>query len=118
VPKASANKSRQLRKSTESPGDPIAADGAIALAAVADMEAACDLVEALRDALERQVPVVIDATAVEDMSTPYAQALVSAATSFAAANVTMVFRQPSDAFVATFNRIGLYAAMMQWSFVE
>jgi anti-anti-sigma regulatory factor len=118
VPKASAHKSRQTRKSAESPGDPNATDGAIALAAVADMEAACDLVEALRDALEQQVPVVIDATAVEDMSTPYAQALVSAATSFAAANVTMVFRQPSDAFIAAFNRTGLYAAMMQWSFVE
>jgi len=23
-----------------------------------------------------------------------------------------------DAFIAAFNRIGLYAAMMQWSFVE
>jgi len=118
VPKAAAHKSRKLRKPDESPGDHIAADGAVALAAAADMEAACELAEALRGALERQMPVVIDATAVEDMSTPCAQALVSAATSFAAANVTLVFRQPSDAFIAAFNRIGLYAAMMQWSFVE
>jgi chemotaxis protein CheX len=118
MPKASGDKSRKPHKSAESPGDPAATDGAIALAAVADMEAARELVESLRVALEQQVPVVIDATAVEEMSTPCAQALVSAATSFAAANVTMVFRQPSDAFVAAFNRIGLYAAMMQWSFVE
>ena len=115
VPKASDRKSR---KSAESPGDHIAADGAIALVAVADIATARELTETLRGALERQVSVVIDAAAVEDMSTPCAQALLSAATSFAAANVTLVFRQPSDAFVAAFSRIGLYAAMMQWSFVE
>lgn len=116
--KGSGRKARKARKSAESQGGSGAVDGAIALAAVADMEAACELADALRDALERQVPVVIDATAVEDMSTPCAQALVSAATSFAAANVAFVFRQPSDAFIAAFNRIGLYAAMMRWSFVE
>ena len=82
------------------------------------MAVARDVTEALRDALDRQTPVVIDAAGVEELSTPCAQALASAATSFASANVALAFRQPSDAFVAAFNRIGLFAAMMQWTFVE
>jgi anti-anti-sigma regulatory factor len=115
VPKGSG---RKAHKSVESEGDRSAADGAVVLAAVADMAAARDVTEALRSALERQAPVVIDAAAVEEMSTPCAQALASAAASFAGANVALAFRQPSDAFIAAFSRIGLYAAMMQWSFVE
>ncbi len=109
---------RKARKTAESQGDSVAVEGAIVLAAVADMAIARDVTEALRGALERQAPVVIDAAAVEELSTPCAQALVSAARSFAEANVALAFRQPSDAFIAAFNRIGLYAAMMQWTFVE
>ena len=115
MPKGSG---RKAHKSVESEGDRSAADGAIVLAAVADMAAARDVTEALLSALERQAPVVIDAAAVEEMSTPCAQALASAAASFAGANVALAFRRPSDAFIVAFSRIGLYAAMMQWSFVE
>jgi chemotaxis protein CheX len=93
-------------------------DGTIVLAPVADVAVACDVTEALRDALERQAPVVIDAAAVEDLSTPCAQVLAAAAASFSDANVSLSFRHPSDAFIAAINRIGLYAAMMRWSFVE
>ena len=118
MPKGPGRKSRKSGDSAESREDSIAVDGVIALAAVADMAVACDVTEALREALDRQMPVVIDAAAVEDLSTPCAQALASAAASFAGANVALAFRQPSDAFIAAFNRIGLYAAMMQWSFVE
>jgi len=82
------------------------------------MAVACDLTMALRDALARQAPVVVDAAAVEDLSTPCAQALASAAASFAEANVALTFRRPSDAFISALNRIGLYAAMMRWSFVD
>ena len=88
------------------------------LAPVADMTVACDVVEALRDALDQRMPVVVDAAAVEDLSTPCAQALAAAAASFSEASVALAFRRPSEAFVAAFNRIGLYAAMMRWSFVE
>ncbi len=116
--KVSGGKSRKSRNSTESQEDHIATDGAIVLAAVADMAAARDVTEALRGALDRQAPVVVDAAAVEELSTPCAQALASAAASFAGANVALAFRQPSDAFITAFNRIGLYAAMMRWSFVE
>lgn len=93
-------------------------DGAIALAPLADVAIACDVTNALREALERQSPVVIDAAAVEDLSTPCAQALAAAAASFSDANVSLSFRSPSDAFIAAINRTGLYAAMMRWSFVE
>jgi anti-anti-sigma regulatory factor len=88
------------------------------LAPFADVTVACAVTEALRAALERQAPVVVDAGAVEDLSTPCAQALAVAAASFSDANVSLSFRQPSDAFIAAINRIGLYAAMMRWSFVE
>jgi chemotaxis protein CheX len=115
VPKGSG---RKAHKSVESQGDRLAADGIVVLSAVADMAVARDVAEALRGALERQAPVVIDAAVVEEMSTPCAQVLASAAASFAGANVALAFRQPSDAFIAAFSRIGLYAAMMQWSFVE
>lgn len=118
MPKGSGRKSRKSGDSDESRDDLIAVDGVIALAAVADMSVAREVTEALRDALDRQVPVVIDAAAVDELSTPCAQALASAAASFAGANVALAFRQPSDAFIAAFNRIGLYAAMMQWKFVE
>ena len=116
--KGSGGKSRKSDNFTESQEDSIAAGGAIALAAVADMAAARDVTEALRSALERQAPVVVDAAAVEELSTPCAQALAAAAASFAGANIALAFRQPSDAFIAAFSRIGLYAAMMRWSFVE
>jgi anti-anti-sigma regulatory factor len=109
---------RKSRKSIEARGDRIAVDGTVVLAAVADMAVARDVTEALRSALERRAPVVIDAAAVEDVSTPCAQALAAAAASFAGANVALAFRRPSDAFIAAFSRVGLYAAMMQWSFVE
>ena len=118
VRKGSGGKSRKSGNSTESQEDSIAAGGAIALAAVADMAAARDVTAALREALERQAPVVVDAAAVEELSTPCAQALAAAAASFAGANIALAFRQPSDAFIAAFSRIGLYAAMMRWSFVE
>ena len=116
--KGSGGKSRKSENSTESQEDSIAADGAIALAAVADMAVARDVTEALRGALDRQASVVVDAGAVEELSTPCAQALVAAAASFADANIALAFRQPSDAFIAAFSRVGLYAAMMRWSFVE
>jgi anti-anti-sigma regulatory factor len=115
VRKGSGGKSRN---STDSQGDSIATDGAIVLAAVADMAVARDVTAALRGALDRQAPVVVDAAAVEEMSTPCVQALASAAASFADANIALAFRQPSDAFIAAFSRVGLYAAMMRWSFVE
>jgi chemotaxis protein CheX len=118
VQKGPGRKSRKSDDSAESRDDLIAVDGVIALAAVADMAVARDVTEALREALDRQAPVVVDAAAVDDLSTPCAQALASAAASFAGANVALAFRQPSDAFIAAFNRIGLYAAMMQWTFVE
>jgi anti-anti-sigma regulatory factor len=108
---------RKPRKSTESQEDR-SVDGTIVLAATADMAVARDVTQALRSALDRQAPVVVDAAAVEEMSTPCAQALAAAAASFAGANVALAFRQPSDAFIAAISRIGLYAAMMQWSFVE
>jgi chemotaxis protein CheX len=114
VPKGPARKSRRSVDSQ----DLVVADGTLVLAAVADMAVARDVTEALRSALERQTPVVIDAAAVEEVSTPCAQALTAAAASFAGANVALAFRRPSDAFIAAFSRIGLYAAMMQWSFVE
>jgi anti-anti-sigma regulatory factor len=118
VPKGSGRKSRNARNSAESQGDSIMVDGAIVLAPLADVAVACDVTEALRDALERQAPVLIDAAAVEDLSTPCAQALAAAAASFADANVSLSFRRPSDGFIAAINRIGLYAAMMRWSFVD
>ena len=114
MPKGPVRKPRNL---IESRGDPIV-DGTVVLAAVADVAVARDVAAALRSALQQQVPVVIDAAAVEEMSTPCAQALAAAAASFAEARITLAFRLPSDAFVAAFSRIGLYAAMMQWSFVE
>jgi anti-anti-sigma regulatory factor len=118
VPKGSGRKSRNSSSSAESQGDLNVVDGVIALAPVADMAVARDLTMALRDALARQVPVVVDAAVVEELSTPCAQVLAAAAASFGEANVALAFRQPSDAFISAITRIGLYAAMMRWSFVE
>jgi len=118
VGKGPGGKFRKSRNSTESQEDRIAADGAVMLAAIADMAVARDVTETLRGELERQAPAVVDAAAVEELSTPCAQALAAAAASFADANISLAFRRPSDAFITAFNRVGLYAAMMRWSFVE
>jgi len=118
VSKGPGRKSRAARNPVDSQGDSIVIDGTMVLAPVADMAVARAITEALRDALEQQAPIVIDAAAVEDLSTPCAQALAAAAASFSEANVSLAFRRPSDAFIAAINGLGLYAAMMRWSFVD
>src|SRR3546814_1342385 len=58
--------------------------------------------------------VVIDAAAVDRLSTPCVQILVSAVQHMEQHGIPFVIRSPSDAFVTAFDDLGLFSYLMQW----
>ena len=86
----------------------------IEIGVVADLAAAAPLRAALLAAIERRLPVVIDASAVTSLSAACVQVLVSGARALADAAVPFTLRQPSDAFVDAFSDLGLFAQLMEW----
>ena len=86
----------------------------IEIGAVAGLAAAAPLQAALLAAIERRLPVVIDASAVTSLSAACVQVLVSGARALAEAAVPFTVRQPSDAFVDAFSDLGLFAQLMEW----
>ena len=86
----------------------------IEIGAIADLPAAAPLRAALLAALERRLPVIIDASAVTSLSAACVQVLVSGARDLAEAAVPFTLRQPSDAFVDAFSDLGLFAQLMEW----
>ena len=86
----------------------------IEIGAVAGLAAAAPLRAALLAAIERRLPVVIDASAVTSLSAACVQVLVSGARALADAGVPFTLRQPSDVFVDAFSDLGLFAQLMEW----
>ena len=86
----------------------------ITLGPVLDIRAASPLRDSLQKALKRGKPIVLDAALVDRLSTPCVQVLLAAGKSAEAAAGRIVLEQASDAFVAAFSDLGLYANLMSW----
>jgi len=75
---------------------------------------ASPLRDGLQKALKRGKPIVLDAAQVDRLSTPCIQVLLAAGKSAEAAAGRIVLAQASDAFVAAFSDLGLFANLMSW----
>lgn len=89
-------------------------DSRITLGAVLDIRAAEPLRDALRKAAKRGKPIVIDAGQVARLSTPCIQMLLAAGKETGDGTNRMTLAQTSDAFVAAFSDLGLFASLMSW----
>ena len=89
-------------------------DSRITLGPVLDIRAASPLRDGLQKALKRGKPIVLDAAQVDRLSTPCIQVLLAAGKSVEAAASRIVLAQASDAFVAAFSDLGLFANLMNW----
>lgn len=84
------------------------------LPAVMDIRAAEPLLTSLQEALGRGARLVIDATAVDRLSTPCVQVLIGAAQQMEQSNIAFTIKNPSDAFVSGFDDLGLFSYLMKW----
>ena len=79
------------------------------------MSAAAPLKEVLQKALAKGCPLTLDAGSVERLSTPCVQILLAAVTAMKAADVSCTLLRPSDAFIDSFNDLGLFPVLKQWT---
>ena len=86
----------------------------ITLGPVLDIRAAGPLRDGLQKALKRGKPIVLDAAQVDRLSTPCIQVLLAAGKTAEAGGGRIQLAQASDAFVAAFSDLGLFAALMSW----
>ena len=86
----------------------------IDLGSVLDIRAAEPLKEVLRKALSKGKPLTLDAGSIERMSTPCIQVLIAAAAVMKQAEAVFTLARPSDAFIESFNELGLFPVLKQW----
>ena len=86
----------------------------LGLVASMDLRAAEPLLHSLHEILGQGGKVVIDAAAVDRLSTPCVQILLSAAQHMEQHGIPFVIRSPSDAFVSAFDDLGLFSFLMKW----
>ena len=86
----------------------------VTLGPVLDIRAATPLRDRLQKALKRGKPILLDAAQVDRLSTPCIQVLLAAGKSAEAGAGRIVLAEASDAFVAAFGDLGLFAALMSW----
>ena len=87
----------------------------IDLGSVLDIRAAEPLKEVLRKAISKGKPLTLDVGSVERMSTPCIQVLIAAATVMKEAGAVFTLAGPSDAFIESFNELGLFPVLKQWN---
>jgi chemotaxis protein CheX len=87
----------------------------LGLPASLDLRATKPLKVALGEALERNLPIVIDAGSVERVSTTCAQVVVAFEMAARRAGVAVTFRRPSVAFSAAFQNLGLGLIVSRWN---
>lgn len=80
-----------------------------------DLKATKPLKEALGQALERSLPIVIDAADVQRLSTTCAQLLVAFDKAARQAGTSVTIRRPSAAFSSAFEILGLGAIAGRWN---
>ena len=87
----------------------------INLGPVLDIRAAEPLKDVLRKALSKGKPLAVDAASIERMSTPCIQVLIAAATAMKDTDTAFTLMSPSDAFIDSFNELGLFPVLKQWN---
>lgn len=85
----------------------VAMSGAVRLPARLDLAVAAPLRQALRDLLDTNTRVSIDAAAVERVATPCVQVLMAAAREARARGVGFAIGQPSPAFAEALADLGI-----------
>ncbi len=84
------------------------------LAAAMDIRAADPLLQTVQEALAGGGKIVIEASAVDRLSTPCVQVLIAALQHMEQNGIPFVLKSPSDAFVSAFDDLGLFSYLMKW----
>ncbi len=84
------------------------------LAATMDLRAAEPLLLSMQESLGMGGKVVVDAAAVDRLSTPCVQVLIAALQHMEQNGTPFVIKSPSDAFVSAFDDLGLFSFLMKW----
>ena len=87
----------------------------IALPGVLDFSTAESLKAVLQEALDAGKPLTLDAGEVARLSAPCMQVLITAERAMKSAEVPFTLANPSDAFVDTFNDLGVFSHLKQWT---
>ncbi|WP_298723103.1 STAS domain-containing protein [uncultured Ferrovibrio sp.] len=86
----------------------------LGLVASMDLRAAEPLLHSFHEIMAQGGKVVIDASAVDRLSTPCVQILLSAAQHMEQNGISFVIKSPSDSFVTAFDDLGLFSYLMKW----
>ncbi|HEX6959355.1 MAG TPA: STAS domain-containing protein [Ferrovibrio sp.] len=86
----------------------------LGLVASMDLRAAEPLLHSFHEVMAHPGKVEIDASAVDRLSTPCVQILLSAAQHMEQQGIPFVIKAPSDAFVSAFDDLGLFSFLMKW----
>lgn len=85
------------------------------LAASMDIRAAEPLLQSLKEVIGMDAqPIVIDASAVDRLSTPCVQVLISGLQQMEASGIPFTIKSPTDSFVTAFDDLGLFSYLMKW----
>jgi len=86
----------------------------LTLAATMDIRAAEPLLHSVQEVLASGSKVTVDASAVDRLSTPCVQVLISGIQQMEQSSIPFVIKSPSDAFVSAFDDLGLFSYLMKW----
>ncbi|MFN4312373.1 MAG: STAS domain-containing protein [Ferrovibrio sp.] len=86
----------------------------LGLVASMDLRTAEPLLHSFHEIMASGGKVVIDASAVERLSTPCVQILLSAVQHMEQHGIPFIVKSPSDAFVSAFDDLGLFSFLMKW----
>jgi len=84
------------------------------LAATMDLRAAEPLLHSMQEAMGQGGKLVVDAAAVDRLSTPCVQVLITALQHMEQNTMPFVIKSPSEAFVSAFDDLGLFSYLMKW----
>lgn len=87
----------------------------LALPEILDLSAAEPLKTALEKALAGGRSFKLNAKNVERLSTPCIQILIAAERAMKDAGISFTLTNPSDAFIETFNDLGVFSHLKQWT---
>ena len=88
------------------------------LGASLDLQSAESLAEMLREAVSANLPVVVDASAVERLSTGVIQLFLAADKALAGSGCEFALNNPSGSFMAAFADCGITPDKMGWTLVS